>query len=81
MKYCTLSIWAVVFITFREQSNNQRLRCDIAWLHVTSHLYHGFPSLMVQKLNHGINITYFIFFICKKKHRYQFSVHCKYGIS
>ena len=32
------------FITLRELCNNQQLRCDIAWLHVTNHLYHGFPS-------------------------------------
>jgi len=32
------------FITLREPCNNQRPRCDSAWLHVTTHLYHGFPS-------------------------------------
>ena len=32
------------FITLREPCNNQRLRCDIAWLHVTNHIYHGFLS-------------------------------------
>ena len=32
------------FITLREPCNNQRPRCDIAWLHVTNHLYHGFLS-------------------------------------
>ena len=31
------------FITLREPCNNQRPRCDIAWLHITNHLYHGFP--------------------------------------
>jgi len=57
------------FITLREPCNNQRPACDIAWLHVTSHLYHGFPSyivkqshaLIVQQFNsenRGINITY-----------------------
>jgi hypothetical protein len=29
------------FITFREPCNNQRPRCDIAWLHDTNHLYHS----------------------------------------
>ena len=40
------------FIVLRELCNNQRPRCDIAWLHVTNHLYHGFPP--------SINITYTI---------------------
>jgi len=31
-------------ITLREPCNNQLPRCDIAWLHVTNHLYYGFPS-------------------------------------
>ena len=31
------------FITLREPCNNKRARCDIAWLHVTNHLYHSFP--------------------------------------
>ena len=31
-------------ITLRELCNNQRSRCDIAWLRVTNHLYHGFRS-------------------------------------
>ena len=31
-------------ITLREPCNNQLPRCDIAWLHVTNHLYQGFPS-------------------------------------
>jgi hypothetical protein len=30
------------FITLREPCNNQRPRCDISWLYVTHHLYHGF---------------------------------------
>jgi len=25
------------FITLRQECNNQRPRCDIAWLHVTNH--------------------------------------------
>jgi hypothetical protein len=33
------------FITLREPCNNQRPTCDIAWLHVTNYLYHGFPEL------------------------------------
>ena len=33
------------FITLRELCNNQRPRCDIAWLHVTNQLYHSFPEL------------------------------------
>jgi len=33
------------FITLRELCNNQWPRCDIAWLHVTKHLYHGFPQV------------------------------------
>jgi len=32
------------FITLWETCFNHRPRCDIAWLHVTNHLYHGFPS-------------------------------------
>ena len=32
------------FITVREPCNSQRPRCDIAWFHVTNHLYHGFPN-------------------------------------
>ena len=32
------------FITLRESCNNQRPRCDIAWLLVTNQLYDGFPS-------------------------------------
>ena len=32
------------FITLREPCNNQGTRCDIACLHVTNHLYHGFPN-------------------------------------
>ena len=32
------------FITVGEPCNNQHPRCDIAWLHVINHLYHGFPS-------------------------------------
>jgi hypothetical protein len=37
-------MWAVVLLHLREPCNNQRPRWDIAWLHVTNHLYHGFPS-------------------------------------
>jgi hypothetical protein len=33
------------FITLVEPCNNQQPRCDITWLHVTNHLYHGFPEL------------------------------------
>ena len=32
------------FITLKEPYNNQRPKFDIAWLHVTNHLYNGFPS-------------------------------------
>ena len=32
------------FITLREPYNNQRPRRDIAWLHVTIHLYHRFVA-------------------------------------
>ena len=59
------------FITLREPCNNQRPRCDIAWLNVTNHLYHGFRvkrlnniTLHVRLFNHltrkkrGINVTY-----------------------
>ena len=44
-------IWAVVlsFITLREPCNNQRPRCQIAWLHVTNHLYHGCPGLTFKQ--------------------------------
>jgi hypothetical protein len=34
------------FITIREPCNNQRLRCDIEWLHVANHLYHVHVMLM-----------------------------------
>jgi hypothetical protein len=37
--------FAFCFITLREPCNNQRPRFDIAWLRVTNHLYHGFPTL------------------------------------
>ena len=40
-RYCTLNL-SCSFITIREPCNNQRPRCDIARLHVTNHLYHGF---------------------------------------
>jgi hypothetical protein len=33
------------FIIIREPCINQRPRWDIAWLHVTNHLYHSFPEL------------------------------------
>jgi len=26
-------------------------RCDIAWLHLTNHFYHGFPSWTVKQSN------------------------------
>ena len=29
------------FRTLRDPCNNQRPRCDIAWLHVINHSYHG----------------------------------------
>ena len=32
------------FITLKESYNNQRPKFDIAWLHITNHLYNGFPS-------------------------------------
>jgi len=31
-------------IILRQPCNSQRPRCDIAWLYVTNHLYHGFTS-------------------------------------
>ena len=36
------------FITLREPCNNQQTRCDIAWLHVTDHLYHGLQTETVK---------------------------------
>ena len=47
------------FITLREPYNNQRPRCDIAWLHVTNQLYraYGFPE------SRGINITYTKYYV------------------
>ena len=42
-RYCTLNLGCSC-ITLREPCNNQRPRCDITWLHVTNHLYHGFLS-------------------------------------
>ena len=32
------------FVTLRQPCNNLGPRCDIAWLHVTNHLYHDFPG-------------------------------------
>jgi len=54
-------------INVREPCNNQRPRCDIVCLHVTNHLYHGFPSQTIERKareidqefkseNRGINI-------------------------
>ena len=45
-RYCTPKIRVVVLMVLllSVPCNNQRPRCDIAWLHVTNHLYHGFPS-------------------------------------
>jgi len=40
------------FITHREPCNSQPPRCDIAWFHVTNHLFSGIPE------KRGINITY-----------------------
>ena len=46
------------FITFRELSNNQRPRCDIAWVHVTNHLYHLYASHSIfQPFNLETNKT------------------------
>ena len=36
-------------ITLREPCNNQQTRCDIAWLHVTDHLYHGLQIETVKQ--------------------------------
>ena len=38
------------FITIREPCNNQRLRCDIEWLHVANHLYHVHVMLMCYSM-------------------------------
>ena len=35
-------IFFVIYISERKPCNNRRPRCDIEWLHVTNHLYHGF---------------------------------------
>ena len=32
----------VIYISERKPCNHQRPRCDIEWLHVTNHLFHGF---------------------------------------
>jgi hypothetical protein len=40
--------------TLREPCNNQRPRCDIAWLHATNHIYHGFPSETVKQSHASI---------------------------
>jgi hypothetical protein len=37
------------FITLREPCNNQRPRFDIAWLRITNHLYHGFPTFTFKQ--------------------------------
>ena len=44
-RYCTLYIWDVVLLPSESRAlNNQRSRCDIVWLHATTHLYRGFLS-------------------------------------
>ena len=43
-----------IFITLREPCNNQRPACDIAWLHVAIHLYHGFPNYTVKQSSRSI---------------------------
>jgi hypothetical protein len=45
--------------SLRETCNNQRPRCDIAWLHATNYLYQGFPiSHFVFNSENNVNITY-----------------------
>ena len=36
-------------ITLREPCNNQRPGLDIAWLRITNHLYHVFPTLTFKQ--------------------------------
>ena len=47
------------FSALGEPCNNQRPRCDIAWLHVANHLYHGFPSSIVEPFN-SENVVYIL---------------------
>jgi hypothetical protein len=37
------------FIILEEPCNNQRPKCDITWLHATTHLHNYFPSSMVKQ--------------------------------
>jgi hypothetical protein len=61
------------FITLREPCNNQRLRCDIAWLHVSNNIYLGFGLKWLNSEICGINIAYlnvaiirlFVYLICR----------------
>jgi hypothetical protein len=46
----------VIYLSERKPCNNQRPRCDIEWLHVTNHLYHGSRSI-VDSENCSIYIT------------------------
>jgi hypothetical protein len=45
------------FITLKEPYNNQRPRCDIAWLHITNHLYHGSIVSPLNSEHRSMNIT------------------------
>ena len=47
------------FITLKcLNCNNQRPRCDIAWLRVTIHLYLGFPSKAFNQSHASCSIVY-----------------------
>ena len=57
-RYCLLYIWAVVLLLLDSRVIINDL--DVIWLHVTNHLYHGFPSKTDNSKNCGVNITYFL---------------------
>ena len=53
-------------ITLRELCNNQRPRCDIGWLHVTNHLYHGFPSFAFDFLTVYLGKPWYAYYVDDK---------------
>ena len=46
------------FITPREPCNNKRPRCDIAWPHITNHLYHGCLTFNSENVIEILHITF-----------------------
>jgi hypothetical protein len=46
------------FITPSEPCNNKRPRCDIAWPHITNHLYHGCLTFNSENVIEILHITF-----------------------